>query len=132
MAEIIARFADGRLLVQEERPVTKDYTSGIGTPIRIGLVKTVEKILSLDSYVSGRPLARVGAPLAEAVASGDTVLVRLRRTDLMDDIWVSGSPKASTGYLSGITSGLTWNEELASGIALISGRLKILANIIGY
>ena len=103
----------------------------MGVPVRVGLVKTIEKALSLDAYISGYPECRVGVPLAEAVASGDVILVRLRRQDLMDDIWVSGSPKASTSMLSGITSGLNWKEELASGLP-ISGQLKVLANVIAY
>ena len=130
MAEIIARFADGRLLVQEERAVTEHYTSGMGTPIRIGLVKTVEKVISLDSYVSGYPVGKVAAPIADAVASGDTVLVKLRRADVLISGVASGA--ITIGPLAHITSGLEWGEELGSGVAQISGQLKILANVIGF
>ncbi|GAJ19555.1 unnamed protein product, partial [marine sediment metagenome] len=120
--------ADGRLLVQEERFVTEAYTSGTGTPIRIGLVNTVEKVLALDTYVSGYPEAKVAAPLADAKVSGDVVLVGLRRADVTISAGMASNLFAF-GALAHITSGKGWMEELTSGLSQISGKLKILVNV---
>ena len=130
MAEIIARFADGRLLVQEDRIVDAAYVSGTGTPIRIGLVKTVEKILSLDTYISGYPEAKVASPIPDAVVSGDVVLVKLRRGDVPTLQSSVASAAVTIGNLADITSGKEWMEELGTG-SLISGQLKVLVNVIG-
>jgi len=127
MAEIIARFADGRLLVQEEKTLASHYTSG-GMAIRIGHLKTVEKVLSIEAYMSGQPQYSVAAPLKEAKTSGDTVVFTLRRSDMVSGMG-SGALMASF-LLSGVTSGIDWNREIASG--LVSGRLNILTNVIGF
>jgi hypothetical protein len=171
MAEIIARFADGRLLVQEDKAVEQGYKmsgySTYGVPVRIGYLKTVEKLLSLDAHMSGYPGidGRVEAPLREVKMSGDTILVVLRRGDvgspvmtgLLSGLTASGwltsgnwtasglclsgvitltgpitSGNAALGALSGITSGLGYWEELTSGLTAISGKLKIVANVIGF
>lgn len=142
MAEIIARFADGRLLVQEDRTVEGCYTSG-GVSVRIGLVKTVDKVLSVDAYSSGyhNEDGRLLAPLSEVKTSGDTILVVLRRSDISYTLisglasgLASGLLTAKWGYgvMSNITSGINYLGELISGLATISGRVKVLANIIGY
>ncbi|GAI78123.1 unnamed protein product, partial [marine sediment metagenome] len=96
MAEIIARFADGCLLVQEEKAIESHYASG-GIPFRIGLVKTVVKVLSIDAHLSGYPEFRFAAPLKEVLVSGDTIIPILRRADFLG--FVSGEIPAS-GYLS--------------------------------
>jgi len=167
MAEIVARFADGRLLIQEDKLVeTGVYSSGKGIAVRIAQVRTVEKILSLEAFVSGYgELGRVLAPLKEATVSGDTINVILRRTDIGTPVmtgllsgliatgaisglisgdnraWVLsgmmildgpiGSGNAALGMLSGITSGLPYYGQIVSG-TLISGKLNVIANVIGY
>lgn len=177
MAEIIARFADGRLLVQEEKLAEQGYKmsgySTVGVPFRIGNIKTVEKILTLEAHVSGYggELGSLVAPAKEAKISGDTLLVILRRCDLGSPTmtgtatisgltissWITsasiaagasgliisgyaattltgpiGSGAAALGALSGITSGLAQYGELTSGLTLISGKVNIRANVIGF
>ena len=130
MAEIIARFSDGRLLVQEERAIETRYVSG-GIPFRIGLFKTVEKVLSIDAHLSGYPELRFAAPLKEVLVSGDTIIPILRRADFYG--FLSGSPAsgyAGVGGLSGI-SGRAYMEQLRSG-GPTSGIINIKANVIGY
>lgn len=132
MAEIIARFADGRLLVQEEKAIETDYASG-GIPFRIGLLKTVEKVLSIDAHLSGYPEIRFAAPLKEVLVSGDTIIPILRRADLVG--LASGltatSGYASEGVLSGVViSGTRYMEQLASSLS--SGIINIKANVIGF
>jgi len=132
MAEIIARFADGRLLVQEERVMGQEIASG-GVPIRIGLVKTVTKVLSLDAYLSGSPCERIATPLNEVKTSGDTIIPILRRADLwgLTSGYDAASGYASQGVLSGLVcSGLAYWEQLTSGAT--SGVVYIKANVIGY
>ena len=137
MAEIIARFADGKLLVQENKVAeTNEYTSGLGLPFRIGHVKTVEKIISLGAHMSGAPgeAGMVLTPLREAAISGDTIYVVMRRADIPQFLsgFMSGiTDTRAYGVLSGITSGRGIGGELASGL-LISGRMKVLANVIGF
>ena len=131
MAEIIARFADGRLLVQEERAIETRYISG-GIPFRIGLVKTVEKVLSIDAHISGYEI-RFAAPLKEVMVSGDTIIPILRRADLVG--LASGltatSGYATEGVLSGVVaSGTRYMQQITSG--LTSGKINIIANVIGY
>ena len=154
MAEIIARFADGRLLVQEEKLVeTGAYASGKGVAVRIGNVRVVERILSLEAFMSGYGEAgRLLAPLKEATVSGDTIMVVLRRTDIGDPLMTGtcygtiqasgytsgtitltgpiGSGTAALGAVSNVTSGLGQYGEILSGA--ISGRLSIIANVIGF
>jgi len=145
MAEIIARFADGRLLVQESRVCEKAYDTtllsgenyaDIGAAIRVGHVKTIEKVLSVDSEISGYPGDKVVTRLQDISISGDILYVKMRRGDL--GVPASGYtyPVASGGgaysMLSGITSGCGWYSELASGIAAISGKVTVMANVIGF
>jgi hypothetical protein len=132
MAEIIAQFADGRLLVQENRAIETHYVSG-GVAVRIGHVKTVEKVVSLQAYLSGYPQFQFAAPLNEVLVSGDTIIPILRRADLYG--LTSGidamSGYATVGVLSGvIASGTAYMGLIASGFS--SGKIKILANVIGF
>ena len=132
MAEIIARFADGRLLVQEEKAIETDYASG-GIPFRIPLVKTVEKVLSIDAHLSGYPNLKFAAPLKEVLVSGDTIIPILRRADLygLQSGVIATSGYASEGVLSGVViSGTPYMEQLASSLS--SGIINIKANVIGY
>jgi len=137
MGTILAQFADGRLLVQEDKIAeTNEYTSGLGLPFRIGHIKTVEKVISVDAYMSGAPGAAgmVFTPLREVAVSGDTVYVVMRRADIPQFLsgFLSGvTDTRAYGVLSGITSGRGYLEELASGL-FISGRMKVLANVIGF
>ncbi|MDO9580597.1 MAG: hypothetical protein Q7J06_08525 [Bacteroidales bacterium] len=164
MAEIIARFADGRLLIQEDRLVETDTTSGGYATLRIGHVTTIEKVLSIDAQISGYPGQKLATGLKDVLISGDILRVQLRRCDLgvptLTGAFVlasgllsgvasgiqgplSGIPGAVTltgpigsgtaalAYLSGVTSGRGYYATLASG-ALVSGMLRILANVIGY
>jgi len=166
MAEIIARFADGRLLVQEDRLVESDTISGGFATLRIGHVKTIEKVLSIDAQISGYPDQKVAVELKDVLISGDILRPQLRRCDLgvptltgavtitsseLVKLWTMsgiqgvfsggpatvtltgpvGSGNLSLGYLSGVTSGRGYYETLASG-AFVSGRLRIIANVIGF
>jgi hypothetical protein len=140
MAEIIARFADGRLLVQEDKLCESRYC-GSGVPLRIGHVRQIEKVLSVTTNYARYGLvttleeARIGRQ--EAVWSGlpqaraDHLMVVMRRGDgpQLSGYW-SGAP--SVGLMSGITSGLAYMGELVSGLVGISGAVKITANVIGY
>ena len=160
MAEIIARFADGRLLVQEDRLVEQTYM-GSGIPVRIGHLRQVEKVLSIavePSIVSGSPLIQeggfiarlsevtIGSRVSGATISGskaqspDNIRVVLRRGDTgqgFDPALISGSARGVSGsapVTSGygpIYSGLGWQQEILSG-APISGRVRVIANVIGY
>jgi len=131
MAEIVARFADGRLLVQEDKAIETDYASG-GIPFRIGLVRTVEKVLSIDAQLSGYPAFKFGVPLKEVLISGNTIIPRLRRADY----YGQGSGEMLSGYLSmGVLSGIVqsgwaYGKELVSSLS--SGQINIVANVIGY
>jgi len=155
MAEIIARFADGRLLVQEDRLVESDTMSGGYTTLRIGHVKTIEKVLSIDAQISGYPDQKVAVELKDVLISGDILRPQLRRSDLgvptltglVSGVATAsgfqaisgyvtltgpiGSGALSLGYLSGVTSGRGYYETLASG-AFVSGKLRIIANVIGF
>ena len=140
MAEIIARYADGRLLVHEERVMAGQIGSGgfsSGYPgTRIGLLRVVEQVISVDTKLSGYPDAHIAAPLSDVtIGSGnlDTIKVVLRRADIRGPL--SGlyleSGFASIGALSGLVcSGLPLGGRLLSGKT--SGRLTIIANVIGY
>ena len=133
MADIIARFADGRLLVQEDKVMENQYTSG-GVAIRIGLLKTVEKVLSIDTKISGYPGQNVAAPLNEVTVSKDTIIPILRRHDVYG---LTSGAHLLSGYgvitgLSGIiVSGTAFGAYLTSG-AGTSGKLGIIANVIGF
>lgn len=129
-ATIVARFADGRLLVQESRLVETNYLAS-GVPVRIGLVKTVEKVLSIDSDYAKHGLL---TPLSEVLISGDQIIVVMRRADEGIPTTLSGnvtSGSASLGLVSGILSGLAYLGPLLSG-RVISGLVTITANVIAF
>jgi len=164
MAEIVARFADGRLLVQEDRLAQTDTVSGGYAQLRVGHVKTIEKVLSIDCQISGYPEMKLAAELKDILISGDILRVQLRRCDMgvptltgalilasgvlsgvasglqgglsgvVGSVTLTGpigSGNLSLSYLSGVTSGRGYYETVISG-AFVSGRLRILANVIGY
>ncbi|GAI24167.1 unnamed protein product, partial [marine sediment metagenome] len=130
-AEIIARFVDGRLLVREDKLIETEYSAG-GIPFRIGHLRQVESVLSIDAQISGYPDYKFGTSLKECLISGNTIFPILRRIDF---IGISGEIPAS-GYLvegvaSGIIqSGIGYRGELTSGFS--SGKINIVANVIGY
>jgi hypothetical protein len=141
MGEIIAQYADGRLLVNEHKAVEGSYGQRAkGVSFRIGNVKTIEKVLSIDAYLSGFMNCASGAivaPLSEATISGDTLHVVLRRADeafLGYSGTILSSPVLYMAYggMSGITSGLPLMGELLSGLAAISGVIRINANVIAH
>jgi len=167
MAEIIARFADGRLLVQEDKAVETGTISGGYMSFRVAHVRTIEKVLSIDAAMSGHPDEKIATELRDVAISGDLLRVQLRRADLgvpvmartliMTSANISGftrvilsglqgftsgfpifdtqanfgSGTASLSRLSGVTSGLGYYDTVCS-TALVSGILKIVANVIGY
>ena len=141
MGEIIARFADGRLLVQEDKALEEGTINTSGQArFRIGSLKTVEKVLSINASFSGYPNLKVATELRDVLVSGDTLLIQLRRADLGEPVFLassllSGFTLASgplaLDLLSGITSGIRMGEPIVS-TALVSGILKVLANVIGY
>jgi len=103
MSEIIARFVDGRLLVREERCIESHYHSG-GIPFRIGYLRQVESVVSLEAQLSGRPDYKFGTSLKECLISGNTIRPILRRIDFIG--LTSGgqilSSIASIGTASGV------------------------------
>lgn len=107
MAEIIARFADGRLLVREERLAESEPSDAGDIPTRIGLVKTVEKVLSIG-ISSG--YTDIVADVGEATVSGDVVHPIFRHR-----LALSGMPLATSG-----------TPQSISGVATIT------ANVIGF
>lgn len=133
MAKIVARFADGRLLVQEERTVETCY-GATNVAVRVGLLKEVEEVLSIDAYMSGNPeVGKLETQLKEVTTSGDTILVTLRRNDL--PLVLSGFASGgleSYGVMSGVTSGQGFHGRVLSGIMPISGQLNVLANVVGH
>lgn len=132
MAVIIARFADGRLLVQEEKAIETDYASG-GIPFRIPFLRTVETVLSIDAHLSGYPNLRFATPLKEVLVSGDTIIPILRRADLygLQSGVIAASGYASEGVLSGVVvSGTPYMGQLVSSLS--SGIINIKANVIGF
>jgi len=114
VAEIIARFADGRLLVQEDRLVDEDSNASGYAKVRIGHVRTVEKVLSIDAQISGYPDQKLATELKDVLISGDTILPQLRRTDLGVPVLAgTGSLVIASGALSGVASGI---QGILSGI----------------
>lgn len=142
--EIVARFADGRLLVQESKAVQSNYV-GSGVPFRIGHIKTVERVLSVTTDFEKHGIAsplddvKIGGPAAwysgTLAAREDHVLVTLRRADIWatSGQWnVSGAAqRPDIPTMSAVLSGLAWMGEVLSGYG-ISGRITITANVIGY
>jgi hypothetical protein len=134
MGDIIARYADGRLLVQQSTVCKKgyDYTlksgnnfTALGAAIRIGNVKTVERVLSIDNDISGYPGEKVITNLNEVSISGDVIYVKMRRYDGL-------SGDAGIGATASLTSALGAQQELVSGNVYISGKVRVVANVIGY
>lgn len=122
MAEIVARFADGRLLVQEDRAVQTDTTSGGYATLRIGHVKTVERVLSIDAQVSGYRDQKVATEIRDVLISGDTLIVQLRRCDL-------GLP-VLTGTVSGkLVSGLVLSGDWGLSGLILSGSITVAGPI---
>lgn len=132
MAEIIARFVDGRLLVREERCIESYYHSG-GIPFRIGYLRQVESVVSLEAQISGYPDYKLGTSLKECLISGNTIRPILRRIDFIGGI-TSGfiaSSIPSIGGASGIIqSGIGYMGQLTSGVT--SGKINIVATVVGY
>ena len=145
MGEIIATFADGRMLVQEDQLVEYDYC-GSGVPFRIRDVRAVEKIISLTTDLDKLGLV---TPLSEAwvgylISGGpwsgrpqlrqDHIMVVMRRGDIPTTNtsgYMMSGPGAQ-GLMSSITSGRNFLAELVSGLTTISGVVRIRANVIGH
>jgi len=161
MTTDIYQFEQGRLLVREER-VIEGTLSGIrtypasGIPIRIGKVRRIEKVLSVDTNYSKYGLL---SRLEEVKTSGDEIFVVMRRGDIgtptltatavlsgcilsggplvsalvpctLDGPLVSGTP--ALGLMSGLTSGLAfWGPLVSGALSGISG-LVVTANVLGY
>jgi hypothetical protein len=133
MGKIIARYSDGRLLVREERIAQNAY--GADLAVRIGNVKTVEQVISVDAHISGYPAATLFAPLNGVSVSGDTVHIKLYKADIEQALPnLSGgviSAYPGNTVLSGTTSGLAFHGQLLSGVAWTSGLVNVVANVIG-
>jgi len=142
----IYKFEQGRLIVHEERLMESSYRAS-GVPVRIGQVRAIEQVLSVDTDYSQYGLV---TPLNEVRTSGHEIFVVMRRGD-MGDVATSGltsglvvggnvglSGMAAMGLMSGITSGAAWLGEVAhgrgalSGISAMSGVVTVIANVIGY
>lgn len=136
MGEILARYADGRLFVREEKLAEEDYTNLL--PVRVGHVKTVEQVISVDAHMSGYPQNPLLAPLKDAAVSGDKVNVKLYKADIEQvTVPLSGYVGFLSAYpghsvLSGTTSGIGFHADLLSGVAWVSGRVNVILNVIGY
>lgn len=150
MGEVIARFADGRLLVQESAKCAYRY-AGSGVPFRIGGIRTVEKVLSLTNDYEklgittplnevhvGYVLSGKGAYSGQVQELADHIMVPMRRTTAqIDNVTTSGfaAISGSAPFISSVAplvSGLGYMTELASGNVNISGVITITANVIGY
>ena len=144
MGDIIARYADGRLLVQQSTVCTKgyDYTlksgnnfTALGAAIRVQNVKTIEKVLSVDNLISGYN-ERLVTQLQDVSISGDVIYVKMLRGDVGGSAsgytYPLSSGGAGVGGTASITSGLGWMQELISGNVYISGKVTVVANVIGY
>jgi len=152
---ILARFVDGKLLIQESKLAVGTGDSGVyseGVHVRVGHVSKIDKVISV-----GNSLAKLGlnSPLDQAgpMSGLDTVVVKLFRADagagnvaggvsgapytsglimmVLSAIPYSMSGNAALGLLSGITSGLAFGSELRSGTP-ISGLLTMTVNAIAY
>ncbi|GAH18971.1 unnamed protein product, partial [marine sediment metagenome] len=115
----IFKFESGRLLVHEERTCETNYLAS-GQMIRIGFVRHIERVLSIDTDYSKLGLI---TNLEEVLISGNKLQVPMRYGGVSGD--------AGFGLLSGLTSGFRWRGPLVSG-ALTSGVIKVHANVIGY
>jgi len=141
MAEIVARFADGRLLVQEDRVVQTDTISSGYATVRIGYVRTVEKVLSIDGQISGYPDEKIAIELRDVQISGNTLQMQLRRSDLGVPT-LTGTMVVASGLLSGVASGvmgplvlsggtITFDSAIGSG-ALALAHLSGITSGLGY
>ena len=139
-SHIVARFADGKMLVQEEKLVAQ-LVYGTGMEVRMGFVGTIDKVLSVTTDVE-----RYGVmtPLAMVSASLDTVKIRAFRGDFGA---INAAAVAETGSgnnhvlpfsgvaslytASGLISGLLWYQEMLSGCS-VSGLVRVTVNAIGH
>ena len=131
MATSIYKFENGRLLVHEQTLLRGNYV-GSGVPHRIGHVRNVEKVLSVDT-----DYAKYGvlSPLSEVKVSNDNVFVVMRRADggigLTSGSAMGTSGAAAAGLVSGLLSGLADHGEILSGRP-ISGLITLTATVLGY
>jgi len=150
MTTNIYKFEQGRLLVHESRTMETGYI-GSGVPVRIGQVRAIEEVLSVDTNYSQLGLL---TPLNEVRISGNEIFVVMRRGDLgfasvsgfASGVAGGGGFAGVTGLsgmparylMSGITSGLGWLFEVVSGRGALSGysemsgKVTVTANVIGY
>lgn len=133
---IIARFADGKLLVEQKTLIAQEYYAN-GFDVRIGHIGHIDKILSVTTDIE-----RFGGvtPLHMTSAVLDTARVRMFRGDFatMNDAKSQGSGivlafsgRASMYLASSLISGLLWYNEVLSGTA-VSGLVRLTVNAIGY
>lgn len=137
---IIARFADGKLLIQETKKADQQYYAN-GIQIRMGHVGHIDKVLSVTTDVD-----RYGAttPLFMTSAALDVVTVRMYRGDFgsINAASVSETGSGNAHVLpfsgvaamytaSGLISGLLWYQEVLSGTP-VSGLVNLIVNAIGY
>ena len=130
MTTTIYKWPNGRLLVHEERTAESSYLAS-GQQLRVGLIRKIEKVLSVDTDYSKLGLV---TNLEEVLVSGNTLQIPMRRGDQGVPLPLSGlavSGSAALGLMSGLTSGLAWLGPLVSG-ALTSGKIEVHANVIGY
>jgi len=128
MGTSIYKF-EGRLLVNEATALKANYPAGSGIAFRIGQVRQVEKVLSIDNNYAIYGLI---TPLNEVRISNNEIFVVMRGMSVgLGTSGVALSGAAGLGLASGIVSGLAWMGELRSG-APISGKITVTANVIGY
>jgi len=131
MADLISTFQDGKLLMYDSVTVDTWYI-GSGVPVKIGELRKIDKVLSLDTDYSRYGLI---TRLEECRTSGNYLFVVMRRGDLgAMPITSSSVVSGQLAYdlLSGITSGIAYLGELLSGVAMISGRVIVKASVIGW
>jgi len=132
MTTTIYKFEQGRLLVKESRVLETQYRVS-GIPVRIGHIREVEEVISIDNSYSRYGLV---TPLSEVRISGADIFVVMRRGELggeatlLSGEGVSGS--LSLGLMSSISSGLAFLGELASGVLNVSGKVTVTASVLGY
>ena len=144
MGEIIATFADGRLLVYEERlcgntpPISGGLYIGSGIPVRIGGLRTVERVISIDNNWNN---VGVLTPLREVTPGDGKIFVVMRRGDVgvgVNSVLTSGHAitvgisgyACATSAVGNLFSGLGYYAEAISG-RTVSG-IMIYATVIGY
>lgn len=141
---IVARFADGKLLVQEQKAPdqvnylgTTGVTSGMNAiAVRMGGICHIEKILSVATNLEKNGLV---SPLGATSSKLDTAYVRLFRGDIgfqggpvaSGDTWgLSGA--AGIGPVSALTSGLAWMGEVVSSATVSGIGLLVTVNAVGW